>query len=277
VLSRGYKNQEFNRAEYTELLSSIYRTILCALESILIFRPGINKNSAKSTLVFSDIGNNLIDKNLIANITEIEFLTDDIYKQRIRVFTQVLSDWLSRTEHFTKAIITTGDGIRMDLVERAWDMQSEESTEQLLALSDALVLRNKNLDLLKSLKNMIANNRLTIAFDSAIETFSISHPSLSADLIQSRALVEAICSELCFKYSLKSSEANLFGYIQRLEESKNVSPWITSYLHVIRQLGNEVAHYKREIYRRPEKPVGKDLIVIHAALNRILAFCYEEL
>ena len=35
-------------------------------------------------------------------------------------------------------------------------------------------------------------------------------------------------------------------------------------------------HYKNEVMRRPEKPVGKDLIVIHAALNRILSFCLDE-
>jgi hypothetical protein len=61
-----------------------------------------------------------------------------------------------------------------------------------------------------------------------------------------------------------------------LEESKLLSPWITSYLHVIRQLGNEAAHYKIEACRRPEKPVGKDLIVIHATLNRVLSFCADE-
>ncbi len=110
----------------------------------------------------------------------------------------------------------------------------------------------------------------------SIETFSALTPSLAADLIQSRSLVEAISYEFCDKYELNTQTANLYSYILRIEESKKVSPWLTSYLHVIRQLGNEVAHYKNEVLRRPEKPVGKDLIVIHAALNRILTFCIDE-
>ena len=108
------------------------------------------------------------------------------------------------------------------------------------------------------------------------ETLNSASPSLAADLIQCRTLVEAISHELCAKYDLKVQSGNLFAYIERIENSKKVSPWLTSYLHVIRQLGNEAAHYKKEILRRPEKPVGKDLIVIHAALNRILSFCKDE-
>ena len=110
----------------------------------------------------------------------------------------------------------------------------------------------------------------------SFDTFSAPTPSLSADLIQCRSLVEAISYELCTKFELKSQNGNLYGYLERLEQSKKVSPWVTSYFHVIRQLGNEAAHYKNEVSRRPEKPVGKDLIVIHAALNRILSFCRDE-
>ena len=236
-----------------------------------------NKKIENSDVIaFSDIGNNLIDKNLIANLSSIQFQNNDIFKKRIRIFTQVLSDWLLKNDFFNKAVIAYGEGIRTDLVERAWDDQVEESKSDITEFGEALLLRDKNSDVLKKLIQSTKNSRLKTIYEMSFDTFSAPTPSLSADLIQCRSLVEAISYELCTKFELKSQNGNLYGYLERLEQSKKVSPWVTSYFHVIRQLGNEAAHYKNEVSRRPEKPVGKDLIVIHAALNRILSFCRDE-
>jgi hypothetical protein len=136
-------------------------------------------------------------------------------------------------------------------------------------------LREKNVVLLKSLIQSTNSKSLVNLFQMSIDSFQAGFPSLAADLIQSRTLVEGISHELCIRYNLNAQSGNLFAYIQRLEESKIISPWVTSYFHVIRQLGNEAAHYKEKKERRPEMPVGKDLIVIHAALNRILSFFFH--
>ena len=275
-ISRKFKNSEFNEEQFEEILSFTYRTIMSVLSASLTFLSVNKKRSYAGTLALSDIGNNLIDKVLISNITENEYLSNNLYKLRIRVFTQVLSDWLTQHDFFSCAVITYGDGVRMDLVERAWDIQAEESKSDLAEFGEALLLRNKNAVYIKDLINSTQRQSLKNALQMSWETLNSASPSLAADLIQCRTLVEAISAELCVKYDLNVQSANLFAYIQRIEESKKVSPWLTSYLHVIRQLGNEAAHYKNEVLRRPEKPVGKDLIVIHAALNRILSFCKDE-
>jgi hypothetical protein len=276
MLSHSFKNQEVNKEEFENLLSQTYRIILSCLSAFFSFHSGVRKGNSNQCLALSDIGNNLIDKKLIANLDNDEFLADDLYKMRIRIFTEVLSDWISRNDMFNKAIISYGGGIRTDLIERAWDLQAAESKDEIAEFGDALILREKNVVFLKSLIKTTRSKSLINLFQMSIDSFHAGFPSLSADLIQSRTLVEGISLELCDKFNLKAQSANLFAYIQRLEESKKISPWITSYFHVIRQLGNEAAHYKANIERRPEMPVGKDLIVIHAALNRILSFCIDE-
>lgn len=276
MISRKFKNSEFNEAEFEEILSFTYRTIMSVLSATLSFLAVNKRPSYAGTLALSDIGNNLIDKVLISKITENEYFSNSLYKLRIRVFTQVLSEWLTQHDFFSSAVITYGEGVRMDLVERAWDIQAEESKNDLAEFGEALLLRSKNAFYIKDLIKTTQRQSLKNALQMSWETLNSVSPSLSADLIQCRTLVEAISHELCAKYDLNVQSANLFAYIQRIEESKKVSPWLTSYLHVIRQLGNEAAHYKSELLRRPEKPVGKDLIVIHAALNRILSFCKDE-
>lgn len=275
TLSKNFKSEDFTIEQFEEVLSFFYRTIMSGLSAYSTFLS--NKKIENSDVIaFSDIGNNLIDKNLIANLSSIQFQNNDIFKKRIRIFTQVLSDWLLKNDFFNKAVIAYGEGIRTDLVERAWDDQVEESKSDITEFGEALLLRDKNSDVLKKLIQSTKNSRLRTIYEMSFDTFSAPTPSLSADLIQCRSLVEAISYELCTKFELKSQNGNLYGYLERLEQSKKVSPWVTSYFHVIRQLGNEAAHYKNEVTRRPEKPVGKDLIVIHAALNRILSFCRDE-
>lgn len=276
IISRKFKNSEFDEDKFEEILSFTYRTIMSVMSATITFLSVNKRRSFSGTLALSDIGNNLIDKLLISNITENEYLSNNLYKLRIRVFTQVLSEWLMKHDYFSNAVITYGDGVRMDLVERAWDIQVEESKNDIAEFGDALLLRSKNVVLIKDLLNSTQKQTFCNALQMSLETLNSSSPSLAADLIQCRSLAEAISYELCVKYGLKVQSGNLIAYILRIEESKRISPWLTSYLHVIRQLGNEAAHYKNEVMRRPEKPVGKDLIVIHAALNRILSFCKDE-
>ena len=267
LIGRAMKNNEFSVDNYSEVLSITYRTLLAALNATLTFLSIEKRYSQPNMLVLSDILNNLIDKTLDSN---------NLIKLRIRIFTQVLCDWLSKNDYFNSALITYGSGFKSDLVERAWDNEVQESKSDFSEFGDALELRKRNLKYINDLLNTTQEKYLKNSLQMAFDTFKSPTPSLSADLIQCRTLCEAISLELCRKYELNYQAANFFSYIQRMEESKKVSPWVTSYLHVIRQLGNEAAHYKMEAIRRPEKPVGKDLIVLHAALNRILAFCRDE-
>jgi hypothetical protein len=276
ILTHSLNDLDGSMEKFELLLSQTYRMIMSSLSAFYSFYSRFDGTVLNRCIAFSDIGNNLIDKKLIANLSLDEFEEETVYKLRIRVFTEVLSDWIARSDFFGKAIISYGGGIRTDLIERAWDLQAEQSKDVLEELEDAMNLRNKNLKMLATITASTKSTALKNLCLMSIDTFRSEYPSLSADLIQSRTLVEGICFELCKKNNLDFHGGNLFAYIERLEKSKRVSPWVTSYFHVIRQFGNEVAHYKENTDRRPEMPVGKDLIVIHAALNRILSFLLDE-
>jgi hypothetical protein len=274
LISRYFQLNNFEKEIYTSFLSQIYRTIVSAVSAIMSFYLEPNKNNR--SILFSDIGNNLIDREIITKWNLGQAFTDDIYKIRVKVFTEVLSNWLSFSSSFDKALIACGEGLHSHLLERAWDEQVDESKEDLNEYKEAINLRSKNRQLLQLIKQKQLSKSFEYVVDSAIQTYNIE-PSLSADLIQTRTLVETITKYLCEKNNLKSKEANLMAYILRLEESKIISPWITSYCHIIRLLGNEAAHTRSETLRRPERPIGKDLVVIHAALYRILSFYQDEM
>jgi hypothetical protein len=268
------KNKEFDKVHFENILSQVYRIILSCLSAIFSFHLGMKDKYSSQCIAFSDLGNNLIDRNFIGKHHD-ESFSDYVYKMRIKIFTEVVSDWLSKNDLINKVIISYGGGFIPNLIERAWDNQATESKDEIAEFGDALTLRVKNVAILKSLLQSTTSKSLVNLFQMSIDSFQVDFPSLAADLIQSRTLVEGITLELCNRHDLKAKSGNLLAYILRLEESKKISPWVTSYFHVIRQLGNEAAHYKEKTERRPEMPVGKDLIVIHAALNRILSFFFH--
>ena len=277
IINSYFKKHGFNQGVYKEILSAIYRTLLSSISAITAYHLDTKYALSNRTLLFSDIGNNLIDKALLNQWNKDDNLSEEIAKIRVKVFTEVLMGWLANSNSFERAFISYGEGMHMHALQRAWDDQADESKDESLEFEEALALRAKNKQLLTRLElNTTIHTSLKYTINSSIQTFN-TEPSLSADLIQSRSLVEALTLELCRKHDLKTKESTLDSYLKRLEESKNISAWITSYCHVIRLLGNEAAHCKSEITRRPERPIGKDLVVIHAALYRILSFCLDEM
>lgn len=260
------KKGNISSKEIGEILSFLYRTILSGVNAVLSFNLGQLTSSNSRIIAFSDIGNNLIDRDL----------NEDVYKLRIRVFTEVLSEWISSSVYYDKTYVYFGKSMNKKLIEVAWDEQADLSKDAKVEYGESLEIRVKNTEFLKRLKSKDLPQSLASYIEMSITTFSIDLPSLSADIIQCRTLVEALAFEICKKHQLKTESSNLIAYIERLEKSGKISPWITSYFHVIRLLGNEVAHYKMEIKRRPERPEGRDLIVLHGALNRILSFFMDE-
>ena len=157
LFSRNFKDSELDEEQSTEIFSFTYRTLMSALSATLSFLSLNKKHSYGGTLALSDIGNNLIDEVLNSNVSEDEYLSNNLYKLQIRVFTQVLSEWLTEHNYYSNAVITygdaLGDGIRMDLASRAWDDQAEESKSDISEFGEALLLRNKNVVYIKELIN----------------------------------------------------------------------------------------------------------------------------
>jgi hypothetical protein len=274
IISNAIGNNDINKDKYSQILSQVYRVLLTGISSIYLYKLNVNKS--KKSLALSDIGNNLIDKTIFSKFNVSDPLEEDLYKVRIRVFTQVLSEWMTQSDLFDNAIISYGKGVRMDLIAKAWDIQAKSTKEELQDFNEAVELRNKNINLIRQLIRKTKDQALLNRLNEAFESLSKSSLSVSIDFLMTRTLIEVISIKLCEKFNLQIKDANLWAYIDRLEKSKIVAPWITSYLHVIRTLANEAAHYKSELERRPELPISRDAIVIHAALNRILSFCIDE-
>lgn len=84
----------------------------------------------------------------------------------------------------------------------------------------------------------------------------------------SRRLVEAIVQAMVVQRSAKP-DAELIKKIEALA-GHGVSPWMLSYMHLLRVFGNEAAHEKQREQRHPKVVNGWDLLVLLACLDRVL-------
>lgn len=264
------RNQWAKRGEDAEFvlekLSSLYRAIVAGIDATRTFSL-----LPFGAVVMADLGGGMMDGR---NSNE------RLQPLRVRVLGEVLGAWLSNSVDPSHAIVSFGGTINDEMLAAAWGEQAAQSKDEEAEFGHAQELRKENAEWCKRLaalpKLESAGSGIAGLLQQAAETFGSDTIALGPDMLQSRAVAEALAARLAILFEAKQGDANLFAYTTRLEETKRVSPWITSYLHVLRQLGNEAAHFKATVVRRPERPVGRDLVVIHAALNRVLSFAYGE-
>jgi hypothetical protein len=83
-----------------------------------------------------------------------------------------------------------------------------------------------------------------------------------------RRLVEAIVQAIVHERGAKA-EAELIKKIEALA-NHGVSPWMLSYMHLLRVFGNEAVHEKRKELRQPKTVNSWDLMVLLSCLDRVL-------
>lgn len=91
--------------------------------------------------------------------------------------------------------------------------------------------------------------------------------------IHGRRFVERLVTRLG---SAKPRAGDLHNQIEGLR-ALGVAPWIVSYMHVIRALGNEAAHARDHTTRRPAHPDGADAVHAVFCLERLVRFAREEI
>lgn len=252
-----------------EVLSKLYRSLLAAIDAYLMFHLGTLKIR---TILMSDIGSIMLKDSSL-----------DGRSSRITIFSQVIGSWIGIHPEMEKIIIAYGGGHRAGELQQQiehWAEQEKAGAGEEAELVNAGELRQDNSRICRQIYEVLPTipefDHLRSCLNTSAEIFSVGNPILATDALQSRKLTEALTKELTEMYLPKSNDKTLDSYIRRLEETKKISPWMTSYMHVIRILGNEAAHYNKEQQKRPERPAGKDLTVIHAALGRVLTFCLSE-
>jgi hypothetical protein len=226
--------------------------------------------TAYQTILLADIGSTMLS----GTKSEIE----GIQSIRVRVLGDVMGAWLSRSAETSNVVIAFGGALDDQILAKAWAAHADHSKSEEEEFGDARELRAKNASLCKQLIHANCNSnsrRLLTVLGDADKTFSSEAISLTVDLLMGRTVAEVLVAELLIRWNVSSAGNNLCTDIENLAASKRVSPWITSYLHVLRLFGNEATHDKSTGIRRPERPMGGDLIVIHAALNRVLGFCCD--
>lgn len=242
-------------------LSAVYRAVLGAVD---LFRAC--RLIPLRTIALADLGGNMLKPAGGGPQTT-----------RIGVFGEVIGAWLAVAAS-TDRVVIAFDG---DLA-GAWQEHAGQSRNDEAEFGEARDLRQQNAGLCRRVAERVdASSALGAALAARLkenaDLFAGGTPSLLVDLTQSRTLAEAIVVYLLevnapgrkvpFEFEKK---------IEFLGEQCGVSTWIRSYLHTLRILGNEGAHTRNASKRRPEQPVGRDLVVIHAALSRVLTFALDE-
>ena len=106
-----------------------------------------------------------------------------------------------------------------------------------------------------------------------MSTLSVKGP-LTIELVCtfSRTLCELIVRETVKKAGLKQS-GDLLSSIERLRSSGVISPWISSYMHGVRVLGNKSVHPNKKTPKyKPERLDISDLSASLMAIRCLLDF-----
>ena len=105
---------------------------------------------------------------------------------------------------------------------------------------------------------------------SHTESLGVEHISVYA-----RKLVESICKEVLKLHNRKTS-GDLLSCIERLREGGIAAPWILSYMHNIRILGNENVHVREEgkVYT-PNTMNSNDVISLLSSIQAVLQYWRE--
>lgn len=242
-------------------LSAVYRAVLGGVD---LFRAC--RLVPLRTLAMSDLGGNMLKTS-----------GNNLQTTRIGVLGEVIGAWLAMSASTDRVVIA----FHGDLAE-AWNEHAGQSKDDEVEFGEARELRKQNAGLCRRLVDRVntsspLGSSLATRLRENADLFDGDTPSLLTDLTQSRTLAEAI---VVYFLEVNASGRKLpFEFDKKIDfmgEQCGVSAWIKSYLHTLRILGNEGAHTKNSQKRRPEQPVGRDLVVIHAALNRVLNFAYDE-
>ena len=74
----------------------------------------------------------------------------------------------------------------------------------------------------------------------------------------------------------KGSGDDLCSAIEKLRQQKIVSPWMASYMHTCRVMGNKAVHDRKSQPEYYDKLHGSDLIVVMSAVNALAKFCRHK-
>lgn len=245
-----------------EKLSTLYRAILGAVDFFRACRL-----IPIRTVAISDLGGNMLKTPGNA-----------LQATRIGVLGEVIGAWLSMCASTDRVVVAFDP----DQLAEAWSEFAGQSRNDEVEFGEAKELRKQNARLCKHLASRLnasspIGTALVTRLKENADLFDSNAPSLLTDLTQSRTLAEALV--VYFLDANAQGKKIPFEFEKKIDfmgEHCSVSAWIKSYLHTLRILGNEGAHTKHSQKRRPEQPVGRDLVVIHAALNRVLTFACDE-
>lgn len=259
---KANNDQKFLEDNY----SMLYRIVLSSIDAYLNF-----KTSEYSSILFADIGGG-------------QKLSQELNTIRIKILAESIAAWLTNTNKLDQVIISCGanNGVNPTDIMSAWSKQIGDLKGTEEEYGEALELRAANAKLCNGIARLdIVIHKYEYIIYILKETsknFALKeHLFLEVDLIQARKILETILEVILKLNNLKHKKANLFKYIERLEKSSKIAAWMTSYCHTIRMLGNQGAHFNDGSKKNPERLETRDLIVLHATLNRVLAFFQKEL
>lgn len=267
ILREQWKDEGMNPDSFVLSLSTLYRAVVAGLDLVRTFN-----SQSIATVLMSDIGGTMLSDRRLSEVVQ---------PLRIRVMGEVLGTWLANSIQPSKVVVAFGGTVDDGLVSRAWNEQAQQGQSEEQEFGEALRIRQTNADLcrriasLPSLSKKPEGLRLSEVLGEAATCFEYSPPSLVPELLQSRSLAEVL---VVFRLRSQSARELPHEFEKKIEALRplGVSSWVVKYLDTIRVLGNEAAHIRLNAKRRPERPVGRDLVVVHAALNRVLVFALGE-
>lgn len=215
-----------------------HKGIKASSVALPILGTGVQGNKIEQVLP-SLIEKAIYALNSISSLNTIYFV--DIDNSKSELIDEVVNDKLKREKDVLELVI---------------------ENEELFSLFERI---QQKLVSLKTGHDSFKNNPV---IDNLLSKISHKNLKLYELGILSRNLLEMIVVDLLPKDY--PSGKPLYEQISSLS-NQNMSPWMTSYMHLVRVIGNSVAHYSKDS-KFPERMDPADMFVFVNALDKILDF-----
>ncbi|PIJ61038.1 hypothetical protein [Mesotoga sp. H07.pep.5.3] len=193
------------------------------------------------------------------------------YKKALEIMIEKSKIWLETSKHCASLNLFVYESEKLELVKNALYTIRERHSIRGDIVGDILSsLINQVTDQICSLQNLRVSASLKRTLNDLKQLLGYEPVSIQSINSNSRIVIEYMAKDLINAFEIETPDDRLYTLIDSLRSK--LSPWVISYMHAIRLIGNSCSHssnLKRGYV--PENMEKSDLLAVLGALTNLLS------
>ena len=193
------------------------------------------------------------------------------YKKALEIMIEKSKIWLETSKHCVSLNLFVYESEKLELVRNALYTIRERHGIRGDIVGDILSsLINQVTDQICSLQNLRVSASLKRTLNNLKQLLGYEPVSIQSINSNSRIVIEYMAKDLINAFEIETPDDRLYTMIESLRSK--LSPWVISYMHAIRLIGNSCSHSSNpKSDYVPESMEKSDLLAVLGALTNLLS------